>query len=731
MRRKIEYQEALTKLKEVVNNIPDKKTRKICSSYLDDLIKNKTKKRIEDNFFHFRLVFKAMAKISIDDIDDNFVFEHIALYLPTGSYWFYFFKKVYLEYQIPLFENNKHKFKFFEYKPNNIRHQQYVDGSINPEHFIYVETTNKRKKYIIYPPKTTPYISKLLTECYRTDKDIEPYRSFLEDISEYLYEKNTINIYSDISDDFIEEFYDKYGKDKDNFWYIAARFFFTWVLKSLSNKVQIEKCPRYNIQVLMKKNYAKYRPFGAVPVIYNKFDKVPKYDFWLIIPNGDIKGSTRLNYSSLLSTDFSLIKNKGIRELVKQYIWYGNKNIISKVKDFRNLKYSLNMLFPEEEVIYKEITINDCAKFKSYLMANYSVPDTRADYMSSLKAFVKFVKERKLIEVDKNCILCLTSPGILNKNKAKGCSKEDLIKIAKVLEQRKNNSITDLQKYVIFHLCLNTEFRISQIMNLKIDCVKESLKKNEYVIVSNTKVSGGMVVEQPCARIVKNIIDDYLQVTAGFREQCPDKKIKQNLFIDKDPVTDVYSSISIWNMTKWLNELCIELNINNINTSNLRITYITNAKEYILKNNLSDANLLGITGHKSVDMINNHYFQEKIRDALQATHNVIIGDVDINGNIVKNKDLIHSNNENIVENGCGYCQSEFCDLNGPLSCLLCKHFATTIDRIPFFKKQIDILDESILKATIPHDKEDIVAIKRLFLRYLEELINVKEFNNGK
>lgn len=130
-------------------------------------------------------------------------------------------------------------------------------------------------------------------------------------------------------------------------------------------------------------------------------------------------------------------------------------------------------------------------------------------------------------------------------------------------------------------------------------------------------------------------------------------------------------------------------------------------------------------------MINNHYFQEKIRDALQATHNVIIGDVDINGNIVKNKDLIHSNNENIVENGCGYCQSEFCDLNGPLSCLLCKHFATTIDRIPFFKKQIDILDESILKATIPHDKEDIVAIKRLFLRYLEELINVKEFNNGK
>jgi len=163
----------------------------------------------------------------------------------------------------------------------------------------------------------------------------------------------------------------------------------------------------------------------------------------------------------------------------------------------------------------------------------------------------------------------------------------------------------------------------------------------------------------------------------------------------------------------------------------LRATYITNAKEYILKNNLSDMTLLGITGHRSVDMVNNHYIQEKIRDALQATNNIIIGDVDITGQIVKDKGTIKSGNDVSVENECGYCQNEFCDLNGPLSCLLCKHFATTVDRIPFFKKQIEELDKAIAKGETRHDIEDAVNLKRLFARYLEALMNLKEESNAK
>ena len=247
----------------------------------------------------------------------------------------------------------------------------------------------------------------------------------------------------------------------------------------------------------------------------------------------------------------------------------------------------------------------------------------------------------------------------------------------------------------------------------------------EYLIVSETKVSAGAVVEQPCARVIKTVIDDYLSETAVMREKIESKEMKRYLFLREDSFNDIYKAISGTWFNNYLKKACDKLGIENITAQNLRSTYITNAKEYVMKNGLSDTTLLGITAHKSVNTINNHYLQEQIKDALQATNNIIIGNVDIHGNIVgKNSDIIKGK-ENSVENECGYCQNEFCDLNGPLSCLLCSHFATTVDRIPFFERQIEQLDKQILRAENKHDVEDFVNLKRLFARYLERLLVLK------
>ena len=61
-----------------------------------------------------------------------------------------------------------------------------------------------------------------------------------------------------------------------------------------------------------------------------------------------------------------------------------------------------------------------------------------------------------------------------------------------------------------------------------------------------------------------------------------------------------------------------------------------------------------------------------------------------------------------------------------LDCPICKDFATTIDRLPYFEEQVRLLDQKIMAASIPHDKEDLVNIKRLFLRYIEEILKKKE-----
>ena len=61
-----------------------------------------------------------------------------------------------------------------------------------------------------------------------------------------------------------------------------------------------------------------------------------------------------------------------------------------------------------------------------------------------------------------------------------------------------------------------------------------------------------------------------------------------------------------------------------------------------------------------------------------------------------------------------------------LDCPLCKNFVTTISRLPYFEEQVRILDKKIEVATVPHDKEDLVNIKRLMLRYIEEILKKKE-----
>ena len=56
-----------------------------------------------------------------------------------------------------------------------------------------------------------------------------------------------------------------------------------------------------------------------------------------------------------------------------------------------------------------------------------------------------------------------------------------------------------------------------------------------------------------------------------------------------------------------------------------------------------------------------------------------------------------------------------------LDCLVCKDFVTTPDRLPFFMRRIREIEHDIENATIPHDKEDLVNIKRLLLRFVEEI----------
>lgn len=549
--------------------------------------------------------------------------------------------------------------------------------------------------------------------------------TFAENMSETFAHFHIKDIYAEISDEFIDFYFSKFiGKKPDKSIAIARHFIISILLKG--DDATRERCKLYNINVLNSRLFTRYIVKNAKPVIYNIFDPVPEANIWFLIPNGEEMKTTRMHDNQVILVNFDNFKNPKMAYFAKCYFWYvSNTNIMTKKIELTPIREFCNMFFPTKFSYTREITTTICAEYKSFVLNKFSLTETRNGKIYPVSKFVKVLQERKLMDVDKSCFIYLTNRGKPKHDTGIAIPEDDLIKIAEFFDKHKADSLKDMMMYVIFHLTLNTEFRISQIINLEVNCVQKAMKENEYVIKSTTKVSDGEFVEQPCALVVKRIIDAYLKVSADFRSKCKSNKMKKYLFLQYDSIQKLYTPLSSRVFLNYLKSACKQAGTKSYTAKNLRCTYITNARQYVLKNNLSDMELLGITNHKSFSTVNQHYIQKRIRDAIQYTHKMIIGDIDIKGQIVTDKKDIFANKNNTVESECGFCQKDECT-NSLLSCLLCKSFATTIDRIPFFEANIHNLNNQIKLAKYPHDVEDLTSIKRLCGAYLEALLIKKE-----
>lgn len=161
---------------------------------------------------------------------------------------------------------------------------------------------------------------------------------------------------------------------------------------------------------------------------------------------------------------------------------------------------------------------------------------------------------------------------------------------------------------------------------------------------------------------------------------------------------------------------------------NLRKKYMTTIVENAIKKNVSLMKLKDLTGHASIDTTENHYVKTKIRDYLEATRHVEIGNIEVVGEVVEEYDD-GLGKTNIVNEECGYCRNDECNIMGTINCLRCKGFVTTPSHIPFFNEAISNLNIKINNTTSEHDREHLYAVKRLYVAYLEKLYLKKEDMN--
>jgi hypothetical protein len=132
--------------------------------------------------------------------------------------------------------------------------------------------------------------------------------------------------------------------------------------------------------------------------------------------------------------------------------------------------------------------------------------------------------------------------------------------MTRVMINNAQESIKNELYSVIFKIALDTEFRISQIVSLQKDCVYETAKKGEFIILSRRKDSTSEDEQQPITIETKRQIDRAIAITAAIRVQAPEY-LKNTLFIVPQNGMVSVRAITRENFRKYLARCCEQAEI--------------------------------------------------------------------------------------------------------------------------------------------------------------------------
>ena len=527
-------------------------------------------------------------------------------------------------------------------------------------------------------------------------------------------------------------FYKKYkGKNCATYLFSLYNYFY--------NKYQINffNDEGLDIAVLSKRGFLQLVNSGFAIIKYNPNDPVPEEDKWLLCYKREYESSTNHPTSNTITMDFSDVNNETLKGWLKTYVWLKRKSIITKRNVATSIKEALNYIHSIRTKEILNLYCRDIAPLDSPIMLGEAMAVrqlfksqtntslvTQNTKIYNLRAFIQFLDENEVCQIDSGVYYHLYNQNELN-NTATAIPDDDLRAMTRVMINNAQESIKNELYSVIFKIALDTEFRISQIVSLQKDCVYETAKKGEFIILSRRKDSTSEDEQQPITIETKRQIDRAIAITAAIRVQAPEY-LKNTLFIVPQNGMVSVRAITRENFRKYLARCCEQAEIPTYTAANLRDTHMTKAREFKIKHQLSEIETSALTGHKTPDVDMRHYVDMNVYTMMEVLHGVIIGNVDINGHIEKALPDDIARSENEVSCGCGYCKSPVCHNMTYLDCIMCGDFVTMPSRLPFFEEQIKQIDIKIQQANTPHDKEDYVNIKRLLVAYISRIKTIEK-----
>ena len=620
-----------------------------------------------------------------------------------------------------------------------------LDGSKNPRkcRLLKAESINKGHNLVlslIEFDTDNRFIQDLLIEYHHSQHTVQPrvyqldfFRRFAESLDYQL----PSDIYGFNADTLLkqEKFFVAIRREPE----LENRFFYRFILNRQGEQKTITISDGISIGYLMSENFVGRYSEGYRYIPINPNEPVPESDKWAISPNGLEQAVASDKPEHIRYIDFTRISEKVIRDAAKAWFWSEAKagfenrqrNALYIIEFFEYRNKLRDMYFDKfvQARAGTDLDLQNTVLSEEIISYTNEWTDvlTRESYRSRivpLKLFLQYMNDNNIYKTEVAAFEYLATTG-RNGSKTKQeilpVPKEDFVKLIAKLEEKAQNNTLHMLYYIVFCLNTLTPLRISSILDLDDNCLVEK-SKGIYALEVKVKTSDGDEKDIQISKEVKRLVEVALSLTKETRNNAPAEQNHYLFLVNNQK--DFYRSIPSRSYAKYLHDCCDEAGIPRYSAQNLRKTYYTNLVENAIKNNVSLMSLKELTGHANIDTTENYYVKENIRNYLEATYGVEIGNMPVVGAVVT--DYPEAKHEDIVNDGCGYCRNPECNVLGTANCLMCRGFITTPKHIAQFEEAINILSQQIVDNENPHDKEHLYAVKRLYAAYLEQLYIRKE-----
>ena len=514
---------------------------------------------------------------------------------------------------------------------------------------------------------------------------------------------------------------------------LENRFFYRFILNKQGENKTISLEDGLSICYIMSEGFATKYADGYRYIPINPNEQVPTCDKWAISPNGLEQTSASDKPEHIKYIDFSRISDNTIRKAAKEWFWNEAKAGFENrqrnalyIIEFFEYRDHLRGMYLDKFVQARantDLDIKHTILTEEIVMYTNEWDDklTSQSYrsrMAPLKLFLLYMNDNGIYKTEIAAFeyLIATGKGTKTQEEILPVPRDDFIKLIAKMEENAKHNMLHMLYYIVFCLNTLTPLRISSILDLYYDCMTEK-SKGIYALEVKVKTSDGDANAVQISKEVKRLIEVAISLTSETRVSAPDNQ-RHYLFLVNNQ-KDFYRSIPAKSYSVYLKRCCDAVGISRITARNLRKTYYTNLVENAVKHNVSLMSLKELTGHANIDTTENYYVKENIRNYLEATYGVEIGNIQVVGTVAA--EYLEAKHEDIVNDGCGYCRNPECNVLGTANCLMCKGFITTPKHIAQFEEGLTILTKQIVDNENPHDKEHLYALKRLYAAYLEQI----------